>query len=136
METKTTIIFAEKAMEDKEGNYVKNPFGTLRLPSLPSYYSFASHIVVSDLPMEEDARIVFRFLGVKGEVITETPELLLEKQDRVDNVNVNLAFENILLAEAGSYRLETVVNGQKVGENAFRIISAPTNVQTLEFGNA
>lgn len=136
METKTTIIFAEKAMEDKEGNYVKNPFGTLRLPSLPSHYSFASHIVVSDLPMEEDARIVFRFLGVKGEVITETPELLLEKQDRVDNVNVNLAFENILLAEAGSYRLETVVNGQKVGENAFRIISAPTNVQTLDFGNA
>lgn len=136
METKTTIIFAEKVMEDKEGNYVKNPFGTLRLPSLPSHYSFASHIVVSDLPMEEDARIVFRFLGVKGEVITETPELLLEKQDRVDNVNVNLAFENILLAEAGSYRLETVVNGQKVGENAFRIISAPTNVQTLNFGNA
>jgi len=117
----TFVIFSEFQMQPTVGDTIINPAQNLRLPYIPTAYSFMMSIGLQgyDKSIENSLKAIFK--DPSGKILLDSspaiiPKYVSENQSTVPNeyscVSVNFNLQNILFTEEGVYTVTLLLNDE------------------------
>lgn len=114
----TTFMISDRTQEMGGVVQLINPTSSLRVPSIPSAFSFAISVGIVDVPVGNENTMMVSIFSPSGELIHRMdPVSLPMAQLRASNpgasecdFNMNLDIHNLFLKEEGRYTFEVFLN--------------------------
>ena len=128
----TSLLCCENIAQDPltQKLNILNPIQVIKLPNLPSNYSFSIYLGILDIDKEGKDTIRIAFFDKDDELLNDISSINLPVPKEADltkplGININLDFRNLLFSKEGLYYIKVFdlnKDGKVIGETCFEVV--------------